>query len=67
MKEVLILKLLYNGEIHSIKEICDKFELSKSTVKRKIACLRDTGIKIETIRGKNGGYILLEKIKYGKI
>ncbi len=40
MKEVLILKLLCNGEIHSIKEICDKFELSKSTVKRKNCLLK---------------------------
>ena len=63
MKEVLILKFLSDGKIHSIKEISDKFEICKSTVKRKISCLRDVGVQIETIRGKNGGYILSEKTK----
>ena len=50
-------------KIHSIKEIGEKFEICESTVKRKISCLRDTGVQIKTIRGKNGGYILSEKTK----
>lgn len=61
MKEVLILKLLSDRKIHSIEEISEKLEICKSTVKRKISCLRDTGVQIKTIRGKNGGYILSEK------
>lgn len=63
MKELLILKLLSDMKIHSIKEIGEKFEICESNVKRKISCLRDTGVQIKTIRGKNGGYILSEKTK----
>lgn len=63
MKELLILKLLSDMKLHTTSEICEKFEICKSTVKRKISCLRDVGVQIKTIRGKNGGYILSEKTK----
>lgn len=63
MKELLILKILYDGATHSFKEIANKLEICEATVKRKIACLRDTGVKIVTKKGKNGGYILLNKEK----
>jgi len=67
MKEVLILKLLSDGKIQSSKEISEKFEISKSTVKRKISCLRDTGVPIKTITGKNEEIYCQKKAIYSKI
>lgn len=61
MKEVLILKILCDGAIHSVKEIANKLEVCEATVKRKIACLRDVGVNIITKKGKNGGCILSNK------
>lgn len=61
MTKVLVLKILYDGRFHTSKELAEKIEVSPSTVRKIISCLRDTGVKINTIRGKNGGYILSEK------
>lgn len=60
---ISVLKLLYDGKLHTSKEIEEKFEVSRATVKRIIGVLRDENIKIITIRGKNGGYLLEEKEK----
>ena len=56
-----VLKLLYDGQLYTSREIQEEFEISRSTVKRIIGVLRDAGIRIITIRGRNGGYRLEEK------
>lgn len=63
MTKVLVLKLLYDGRCHTSKELAEKLEISQSTVRKIISCLRDIEVKIKTIRGKNGRYILSEKNK----
>ena len=63
MTKVLVLKILYDGRAYNSKELGEKLEISPSTVRKIISCLRDTGVQIKTIRGKNGGYVLSEKTK----
>lgn len=63
MIKILTLKILYDEKLHSTKSIADKLEISRSTVKAVISFLRDTGIEIETVKGKYGGYMLLNKNK----
>lgn len=46
---ISVLKLLYDGKLHTSKEIEEKFEVSRATVKRIIGVLRDENIKIITI------------------
>ena len=65
--EISVLKVLYDRKVHTNKELAKQLEVSEWRVRKAISCLKENGVKIETIRGKNGGYILLEKIKYGKI
>lgn len=57
--EILVLKILYDRRVHTNKELAEKLEVSPWRVRRIISCLRNIGVKIKTIRGKNGGYILL--------
>lgn len=56
LKGFLVLKLLCDGNLHNINEISETLEISKATIKRCISILRDTGVEIETKKGKNGGY-----------
>lgn len=67
MKEILVLKILCDEKLCTRKELEEELEISEWRVRKEISCLKENGVKIETIRGKNGGYRLLEKLIYGKI
>ena len=65
--EISVLKILYDRRVHTNKELAKQLEVSEWRVRKVISCLKENGVKIQTIRGKNGGYRLLEKLIYGKI
>lgn len=53
-----ILDILSDGNLHKIKEISDKIEISQSAVRWYVDELLIAGFHIESIRGRKGGYIL---------
>lgn len=57
-----MIKILEDNEIHSIKELSDKLEVSKRMIRVYKEELEQAGIYINSIRGIYGGYILDEAL-----
>lgn len=64
---LLMLKYLTNHRKYSVKELADKLEVSERMVKSYKADLEMAGIFIETIKGRDGGYILYDDMVLPKL
>lgn len=53
-----MLELLSNGRKYSVKELCDKLEVTERMVRLYKDELEQAGIYIDSIRGQYGGYVL---------
>ncbi len=53
-----MLQMLKDGEIHSIKELAEKLEVSERMVRQYKTELEQAGIYLKYITGKYGGYML---------
>lgn len=53
-----ILDILQDKNLHKAREIADNIEISERTVRWYMNELLDAGIQIESVPGRNGGYIL---------
>lgn len=60
--ELLMLKILMNHKKYSIRELVDRLEVSPRMVRAYKEDLEKAGIFIESIKGKDGGYILYDDI-----
>lgn len=61
---LLMLRILENGSKYSVKELADKLEISPRMIKTYKVELEKSGIYIDTIRGKYGGYVYHKKHDY---
>ena len=59
---ILMLRYLTNHKKYSVKELAEKLEVTERMVRSYKDDLEKAGVFIETIRGKDGGYILYDHI-----
>ncbi|GAA0769952.1 hypothetical protein GCM10008908_12030 [Clostridium subterminale] len=60
--ELIVLKVLSDGRIHSGKELANKVEVDERMIRTYIQDLELAGHYIISIRGRYGGYKLITKI-----
>ncbi len=60
--ELIVLKILSDGRIHSGKELANKVEVGERMIRTYIQDLELAGYYIISIRGRHGGYKLITKI-----
>lgn len=61
-----IVNILVNTDWITIKELAEKFEVSKRTISRDLDTLNKSGICIVTYSGIDGGVSVVEGYKYKK-
>jgi len=57
-----MIQLLKTGRKYSLSELATKLEVSERTIREYKLFLEETGIYLETIRGRYGGYVLRQEI-----
>ena len=62
-KMLYMIDLLNTGNKYSIKDLANKIGVSERMVRYYKEELENNGIFIESFKGPNGGYFLLDKIK----
>jgi predicted DNA-binding transcriptional regulator YafY len=58
---IIMIKKLLNHRLYTIKELSEEIEVSERMIRFYKDELEKAGIYIESIRGKNGGYILYDE------
>ena len=64
---ILMLRFLANHKKYTIKELAEKLEVSERMVRSYKDDLEKAGVFIESIKGKNGGYILYDNVLLPKL
>lgn len=62
-----MIQMLKDGEIHSIKELAEKLEVSERMIRQYKLELEQAGIYLKSITGKYGGYMLEQDNNFLKI
>lgn len=62
-KMLYMIDLLNTGNSYSIKELSEKIDVSERMIRYYKEELENNGIFIESFKGPNGGYFLLDKVK----
>lgn len=64
---ITMIELLSNGRKYSVEELSNRLEVSKRMIRIYKDELEKSGIYIETIKGKYGGYILNQDVRLPKV
>ena len=59
-----MIDLLNTGNIYSIKELSEKIGVTERMIRYYKSEICNNGIIIESFKGPNGGYFMIDKIKY---
>ena len=59
-----MIDLLNTGNIYSIKELSEKIGVTERMIRYYKNEICNNGIIIESFKGPNGGYFMIDKIKY---
>ena len=62
-KMIYMIDLLNTGNVYTIKELADKLGVTERMVRYYKDEICTNGIVIESFKGPNGGYFMIDKIK----